>query len=89
VQPSCGAVGSISAVISGGVGPFSYEWLGTTNTTPIIGNLQPGNYTLEGTEQGQCGTPQLFTYTISASPTDPVLLIDATSLSICLGESTT
>ena len=89
VQPSCGTVGSISTVISGGAGPFTYEWLGTTNTTPSIGNLQPGIYTLAVTDQGQCGTPQLFNYTISASPTDPVLLVAATSLSICLGESTT
>jgi len=89
VQPSCGTSGSIDVIISGGVGPFVYEWLGTTNTTPIIGNLQPGNYTLAVTDQGQCGTPQLFTFTISASPTDPVLLVAATSLSICLGETTT
>jgi gliding motility-associated-like protein len=89
VQPSCGIVGSIGAVISGGVGPFIYEWLGTTNTTPNIGNLQPGNYTLAVTDQGQCGTPQLFTYTISASPTDPVLTLASTSIAICLGQSTT
>ncbi len=89
VQPSCGTSGSIDVVISGGIGPFTYEWLGTTNTTPNLGNLQPGDYTLAVTDQGQCGTPQLFNYTISASPTDPVLLVAATSLSICLGESTT
>ena len=89
VQPSCGTNGSIDVIIFGGVGPFIYEWLGTTNTTPNIGNLQPGIYTLAVTDQGQCGTPQLFNYTISASPTDPVLLVAATSLSICLGESTT
>lgn len=89
VQPSCGTVGSISTIISGGVGPFTYEWLGTTNTTPVIGNLQPGNYTLAVTDQGQCGTPQLFTYTISSSPTDPVLVLAPSSISICLGESTT
>jgi PKD repeat protein len=89
VQPSCGISGSIDVVISGGIGPFTYEWLGTTNTTPNLGNLEPGDYTLAVTDQGQCGTPQLFTYTISASSTDPVLLVAATSLSICLGESTT
>ena len=89
VQPSCGTSGSIDVVISDGIGPFTYEWLGTTNTTPNLGNLQPGNYTLAVTDQGQCGTPQLFNYTISASPTDPVLLVAATSLFICLGESTT
>ena len=33
VQPSCSTIGSISAVISGGIGPFTYEWIGTTNTT--------------------------------------------------------
>ena len=59
------------------------------HTTPDLGNLQPGEYILAVTDQGQCGTPQLFTYTISASPTDPVLLVAATSLFICLGESTT
>lgn len=89
IQPSCGNAGSISVVISGGVGPFAYEWIGSTNTTPNIGNLQPGNYSLEVTDLGQCGAPQLFTYIISASPNDPVLLLDATSLAICIGESTT
>ena len=88
-QPSCGNAGAISLVISGGVGPYSYEWTGTTNTTPDINNLQPGSYTVEVTDLGQCGAPQLFTYTITASPNDPVLILTATSLSICIGESTT
>ena len=89
VQPSCGTIASIDVFVSGGVGPFIYEWLGTTNTTPSIGNLQPGNYTVAVTDQGQCETPQLFTYTIVASPTDPVLVLTPTSSSICVGESTT
>jgi hypothetical protein len=41
------------------------------------------------TDQGQCGTPQLFTYAITASPTDPVLILTPSSNSICVGESTT
>ena len=89
VQPACGTIASISVAVSGGVGPFTYEWIGTTNTTPIIGNLQPGNYTVAITDQGQCGTPQLYTYTIVASPTDPVLVLTPSSSSICVGESTT
>lgn len=89
VQPSCGTIASIDVFVSGGVGPFIYEWLGTTNTTPSIGNLQPGNYTVAVTDQGQCETPQLFTYTIVASPADPVLVLTPTSSSICVGESTT
>ncbi len=89
VQPSCGTISSIDVFVSGGVGPFIYEWLGTTNTTPSIGNLQPGNYTVAVTDQGQCETPQLFTYTIVASPADPVLVLTPTSSSICVGESTT
>ncbi len=89
VQPSCGTISSIDVFVSGGVGPFLYEWLGTTNTTPSIGNLQPGNYTVAVTDQGQCETPQLFTYTIVASPADPVLVLTPTSSSICVGESTT
>lgn len=89
LQPSCGTGGSIDVVISGGIGPYTYEWLGTTNTTPNLGNLQPGDYTLAVTDLGQCGTPQLYTYTITPSPNDPVLTLTATSLSICIGESTT
>ena len=41
------------------------------------------------TDLGQCETPQLYTYTITPSPNDPVLTLAATSLSICAGESTT
>lgn len=89
VQPSCGTAASISVAVSGGIGPFTYEWIGTTNTSPIIGNLQPGDYTIAITDQGQCGTPQLFAYTITASPTDPVLVLTPSSSSICIGESTT
>ncbi|MEY3849624.1 MAG: hypothetical protein RJA38_65 [Bacteroidota bacterium] len=89
VQPSCGTTGSIDVVISNGIGPFQFEWLGTTNTTPSIGSLQPGDYTLAVTDLGQCGTPELFTFTIEPSPNDPVLTLTATSLSICTGESTT
>ena len=89
VQPACGTIASISVAVSGGVGPFIYEWIGTTNTTPSIDNLQPGIYTVAITDQGQCATPQLFTYNIVASPTDPVLILTPTSNSICVGESIT
>jgi gliding motility-associated-like protein len=89
VQPACGTIASISVAVSGGVGPFIYEWIGTTNTTPSIDNLQPGIYTVAITDQGQCATPQLFTYNIVASPTDPVLTLTPTSNSICVGESIT
>ncbi len=89
VQPSCGTGGSIDVAISGGIGPYAYEWLGTTNTTPGLGNLLPGDYTLAVTDLGQCGTPQLFEYTITPSPNDPVLTLTATALSICIGESVT
>lgn len=89
VQPSCGIAGTINAVISGGVGPFTYDWLGTGIATSNLENLLPGDYTLAVTDEGQCETPQLFTYTVSPSPNDPVLNLTATSLSICLGESTT
>ena len=89
VQPSCGTGGSIDVILSGGIGPFTYEWLGTTNTTPTLGNLLPGDYTLAVVDQAQCSTPQLFSYTITPSPNDPVLTLTATSLSICLGQSST
>jgi PKD repeat protein len=89
VQPSCGVSGSIDVDISGGIGPYEFEWLGTTNTTSSIGSLQPGDYTLAVTDLGQCGTPELFTFTIAPSPNDPVLTISASALNICSGESTT
>jgi len=88
-QPSCGTGGSVDVILSGGIGPFTYEWLGTTNTTPNLGNLQPGDYTLAVVDQAQCSTPQLFSYTMTPSPNDPVLTLTATSLSICLGQSST
>ena len=66
--------GTMTAVVNGGVGPFSYNW-STTLHTETITNLVPGTYSVTVTDDNQCTAratasivePTRFLYTISAS----------------------
>ena len=49
-KPLCNATdGSISAVVSGGVAPYTYAW-STGATTPSVSGLAPGTYSLTVTD---------------------------------------
>ena len=45
--------GTMTAVVNGGVGPFSYNW-STTLHTETITNLVPGTYSVTVTDDNQC-----------------------------------
>lgn len=75
--------GSIQAVITGGVGPFEYNW-NTGDDSAIIDNLPPGTYTLTVTDQPGCITEA--TLTLSAPPALTAAVVGASS--DCFGAST-
>jgi gliding motility-associated-like protein len=55
-NPNCFNVNNGSIVVNpvGGTAPFSYQWVGSTNTTPNRNNLAPGQYTVIITDSNDC-----------------------------------
>jgi gliding motility-associated-like protein len=54
-QPSCGFNnGSLSAMVSGGTGPYTYLWSPGGATTATVSGLAPGNYTVQVTDASNC-----------------------------------
>lgn len=87
---TCGANGSASIAITGGVGPFLYSWTGVTGqptNTNAITNVAGGNYSVTITDQGLCNATT--TIPIAISNSQPIVTASATSPSICLGSNTT
>jgi len=68
VTPSqCGAAnGSINVNVSGGVGPYTYNW-SNGQTTEDISNLTPGAYQLQVTDFQGCEI-QVYKYVQNSSP---------------------
>jgi gliding motility-associated-like protein len=88
VAPLCSnsCDGSITAVATGGVGPYQYSWNGgPQQTTPVAGNLCAGNYTVIITDAASC--PDTATMQITAPPA--LLLSVNPANPICIGQSTT
>jgi gliding motility-associated-like protein len=70
LDPIChgGNTGSITAITSGGVQPYSYLW-SNNKTTVAVGNLVAGTYTLTVTDALSC------TATATATITDPAAIV--------------
>jgi uncharacterized repeat protein (TIGR03803 family) len=68
-NPECttGTDGSATVTASGGVGPYTYAW-STSQTTPVIGNLTVGSYTVNVVDANGCLTNTSVTLTGSVSP---------------------
>lgn len=49
---TCASLGSATAVVSGGTGPFTFTWTPTNQNTAIASGLFPGTYTLQVYDQG-------------------------------------
>ena len=60
--------GSARAYLRGGVGPYTYQWTGTSQTTPLIQPLVAGTYFLTATDYNGC------TVTGEATVTSPTAL---------------
>ncbi|MDO5510429.1 MAG: SprB repeat-containing protein [Weeksellaceae bacterium] len=70
-QSGCGEDnGTISLVVSGGEGPYTYAWVNAQNvsigTSQSISNLAPGSYTVTVTDSNNCSSTE--TYTITEEP---------------------
>ncbi|MEZ4829935.1 MAG: T9SS type A sorting domain-containing protein [Bacteroidia bacterium] len=81
---SCGGVadGSIAITASGGTGPYSFLW-NTGDTTQVLSNLPPGNYSCIVTNAQGCA--KVIVKTISVSG---YLSLNANSTSLaCFGDS--
>ncbi len=49
---TCASLGVATVFPSGGIGPFSYTWMPTAQTTSIANNLNPNTYTLSTYDVG-------------------------------------
>lgn len=77
-QVSCfnGSNGSISASVTGGNAPYTYAWSYGSISTPTIGSLPAGTYTLIITDNLNCSTSKTVTV-----QQPPVLAITTTTTS--------
>jgi gliding motility-associated-like protein len=49
--------GSITAIVTGGVRPYSYTWTPQSSTDSVLSNLPAGTYSLEVADANGCTTP--------------------------------
>lgn len=65
--------GSISTLVSGGTGSYTYAWTGSPLTTPSLNGLSAGTYTVTVTDAGGC------TATASGTITNPSAITSTTA----------
>ena len=84
--PVCfeGSDGSARAVVDGGVPPYTYNWLGTGQTTAMLSNVPAGNYTVRVTDDDACMAENVVT--IDDGP-QLTVYYDVTDV-VCHGENT-
>lgn len=66
--------GSIGVVASSGVTPFTYSWTALSQTSSLVTNVSPGNYTCYVTDAAGC------TGSFSVSVTEPPVLVQTTTI---------
>jgi hypothetical protein len=83
---TCANLGSATVQATGGIGPFSYTWMPSSQTSSVATGLSPGTYTLTVFDFGNN-----FTYTATTVFTSLIPLtgsISATSSVSCFGANT-
>lgn len=83
---NCSGLASATAVVTGGIGPYSYTWLPGTQTNSVASNLSPGVYTLTINDPGlNCSISSV----ISIAPiTAPLMsLTPKGNLAVCSGST--
>ncbi|HPH83206.1 MAG TPA: PKD domain-containing protein, partial [Flavobacteriales bacterium] len=68
------ANGSASVSVSGGVAPYSYSWLGFSQTGSILNGVAAGNYSLTITDANNCSTTVNFSINSASGPLASVQL---------------
>jgi len=78
--------GAISVDITGGAGPFTYEWSGINASGDSLNNLPAGTYTLKVIDRNGCNATAPTTFTIT-EPSDVSVVIDSikTTHASCYG----
>jgi hypothetical protein len=76
--------GSITAVVAGGVSPYTYRW-NNLSTSATINNLSPGTYRVTVTDDAGCTMSQSVTIT---QPSTYGFTASATGSTVCFGSST-
>ncbi len=79
---TCFRAGNGSAVViaSGGTGAFNYQWQPGGLNSPVIGNLQAGNYSIEVTDINGC----TITAPVTITEPSPLVVTTATTPAGCL-----
>ena len=71
-------VGEITSMVEGGEGLYTYDWVGTGQTTPIAIDLTAGDYTLVVTDENMCSQSETITINENAPITTNVTGTEAT-----------
>lgn len=83
---SCASPGTATVQALGGIGPFSYTWIPSAQTSSIAGGLSPGTYTIRVFDAGSNST---YSATTSFTPPNPLSgSVQMTSSVNCHGAST-
>jgi gliding motility-associated-like protein len=77
--------GSVTAMVTGGIGSYSFDWLGSNANTPVLNNLSSGSYSVIVSDQNGC--TQSTSVNITEPP--PVSVITSGDVVICSGQTAT
>ncbi|MBL7934911.1 MAG: gliding motility-associated C-terminal domain-containing protein [Bacteroidia bacterium] len=78
-NPLCNNIcdGSITTLPSGGVLPYSYNWVGSGSTLSVATGLCSGNYSVTVSDANGCSSQETYTLTAPSSISVTAVLIDA------------
>jgi gliding motility-associated-like protein len=82
---TCANLGSATVTAAGGVGPYSFTWMPTNQSSSVATNLVPGNYSISLLD---AGTNCLLNYTTHLPPLVPFTgMISNSDSLLCYGAS--
>lgn len=87
ISPKCfgDMDGSLVVEASGGIGPYQYQWVNTTNNTTEISSIGQGDYSVSITDSKGCNAVSVYTLT----QPDPVVVELSGAEVLCTGQTTT
>jgi gliding motility-associated-like protein len=86
VFPGCNNTASATVNASGGIGPYTYSWLPSSQTGSVAVNLGAGSHTVIISDLGSsCTISTVIAVTTKSPPV--IILIPADSLSFCEGSN--
>ncbi len=67
---TCASLGSATAIVSGGIGPFSYTWMPGVQNASVATGLNPGSYTVTVIDSGNNNAT--YTSSVVFTPSVPL-----------------